>query len=59
MRSYSVYNGSFACHICKLEVRSLRSYPDQQKITWLCKNNHLSQVNLNTKKSKKDYERKI
>jgi len=57
MRNYSVYPGSFACHTCKVEVKSVRSYYDQKKITWLCRNNHLSEVSLNTRKNKRDYER--
>jgi hypothetical protein len=59
MSRYSVYEGSFSCHTCKIEVRSLRSYGEQKKLTWVCRNGHLTSVNLNTKKSKKDYERKI
>jgi hypothetical protein len=59
MASYSTYEGKFVCHSCRAEVRSLRMYYDQKKITWLCHNRHLSEVNLNTRKYKKDYERKV
>jgi hypothetical protein len=57
MPSYSVYDGKFVCHFCKAEVRSLRMYPEQKRLTWLCHNRHLSEVSLNTRKKKKDYER--
>ena len=40
-----------------MTVNSLRSYPEQKKLTWMCRNKHLSEVSLQTKKSKKDYER--
>jgi hypothetical protein len=59
MSRYSVYNGKFHCQVCGLEVRTLRSYYDDKKLTWLCKNNHFSHVSLNTRKTKKDYEREI
>jgi hypothetical protein len=56
MAKYTVYNGKFPCHTCKIEVTSLRSYPDTKELTWMCKNGHISKVSLATKK-KKDYER--
>lgn len=59
MHSYSVYDGKFVCHSCKAEVRSLRMYAEQKRMTWLCHNRHLSEVSLNTKKNRKDYERKV
>jgi hypothetical protein len=58
MNRFSTYPGSFSCHICKVEVKTLRSYYEQKLITWLCKNSHLSRVSLETKKRKSDYERK-
>jgi hypothetical protein len=57
MAKYNVYSGLFLCHICKKEVHSIRSYPTLKKLTWMCPERHVSEVNLNTKKSKKDYER--
>ena len=57
MNKYTVYNGIFKCQQCGMTVNSLRSYPEQKKLTWMCKNKHLSEVSLQTKKSKKDYER--
>jgi hypothetical protein len=54
---YTVYNGIFKCQECNMIVNSLRSYPEQKKLTWMCKQKHLSEVSLQTKKSKKDYER--
>jgi hypothetical protein len=53
---YTVYPGKYPCHTCKLESRSARLYPFDKKITWMCPDKHVSSVNLNTKKSKKDYE---
>jgi hypothetical protein len=57
MARYNIYPGSFVCHVCKAEVKTLRSYPDLKKLTWMCPDKHLSEVDLNTKKKKGDYER--
>ncbi len=57
MAKYNIYQGTFVCHVCKAEVKTLRSYPDTKELTWMCQDKHLSTVNLNTKKTKKDYER--
>lgn len=57
MAKYDVYQGQFPCHTCKEVVATLRFYPELKDLTWLCSKGHLSKVNLNTKKSKKDYER--
>ena len=57
MAKYNVYQGQFVCHECKAEVKSLRSYPDEKKLTWMCHNKHVSEVNLGRKKKKVDYER--
>lgn len=59
MAKYNLYQGKFPCHVCKAEVTSLRFYADTKEATWMCKDKHLSKVNLNTKKTKKDYEREI
>lgn len=56
MGRYNVYTGQFICQVCGAEVSSIRSYPGEKKLTWMCRDKHLSQVDLNTKKSKKDYE---
>lgn len=56
MAKYNLYKGEFLCHTCKEKVFTLRSYPDKKELSWMCKNNHLSTVNLNTKKTRKDYE---
>jgi hypothetical protein len=53
---YTVYSGKFVCHTCKAEVGTLRSYPTLKKLTWMCPERHVSEVSLNTKKSKEDYE---
>jgi len=57
MAKYTVYPGTFICHECKAEVRSLRSYYVNKELTWMCPEKHVSRVDLNTKKSKRDYER--
>jgi len=54
---YTVYQGKFICHTCKEEVSSMRHYVAPKNITWLCSQHHLTKVSLQTKKSKKDYER--
>ena len=36
----------------------MRFYAETKELTWMCPEKHMSTVNLNTKKSKKDYERK-
>lgn len=59
MARYSVIPGVFICQVCKQEVYTLRSYPETKELTWMCSEKHLSTVNLNTKKTKKDYEREI
>lgn len=56
MAKYTIYPGSFPCHTCKVEVKTVRSYPETKEITWMCAEKHVSVVNLSTKKSKKDYE---
>lgn len=58
MSKYSVVEGKFPCHTCKEMVYSLRHYIENKELTWLCKQGHMSKVSLNTKKNKKDYERK-
>jgi hypothetical protein len=56
MAKYNVYQGEFRCHVCKAEVKSLRSYIDDKQLTWMCPDKHVSTVNLNTKKKAKDFE---
>lgn len=56
MARYNVYPGEYVCHTCQDKVPTVRSYPDEKRLTWMCKNKHLTEVNLSTKKSKKDYE---
>lgn len=57
MAKYSVYHGKFKCQKCGKDVNSLRSYPETKELTWMCQDKHMSLVSLNTKKTKKDYER--
>lgn len=53
---YTVYPGKFICQSCKVEVSSLRLYPKTQEVTWMCKEGHTSNVSLNKRKTKKDFE---
>jgi hypothetical protein len=55
MPSYTVYHGKFLCHECKVEVTSLRLYAETKEMTWMCKDKHLSKVNLGRRK-KKDFD---
>jgi hypothetical protein len=57
MAKYNIYPGKFRCQECGVEVTSLRSYPEIKELTWMCSQKHISKVDLNTKKTKKDYER--
>lgn len=57
MAKYNIYQGQFKCQQCGADVNSLRSYPETKQLTWMCNEKHISTVDLNTKKTKKDYER--
>ena len=57
MSKYTVYSGKFKCQECNADVTSLRSYPEEKLLTWMCKDKHLSTVSLATKK-KGDYKAK-
>ena len=56
MPNYTVYSGKFLCHTCKTEVITLRLYPIEKEMTWMCKDKHLSKVSLG-KRKKKDFDR--
>jgi hypothetical protein len=56
MPNYSIYPGTFICHTCKEEVKTLRLYAATMEATWMCKNKHISKVSFANKK-KSDYER--
>lgn len=56
---YTVYQGSFVCHDCREVVPNMRFYPTSKQITWLCANNHITKVSLQTRKRKQDYDRKV
>jgi hypothetical protein len=56
MAKYTIYPGKFPCHTCKVEVKTVRVYPETKEITWMCPEKHVSTVNLNTKKKAKDFE---
>jgi hypothetical protein len=56
MAKYNIYPGKFLCHVCKVEVKTLRLYAETKELTWMCPEKHVSTVDLNTKKSRKDYD---
>ncbi len=56
MSKYIVISGKFPCHTCKKEVTSLRCYGEDQLLSWMCEDKHLTNVSLKSKR-KKDYER--
>ena len=55
MAKYTIIPGSFPCHVCKVIVKTLRSYGEIKELTWMCPERHLSKVDLSPKK-KKHYE---
>jgi hypothetical protein len=58
MARYNIYPGTFPCHTCNLESKTIRSYPGQKKLSWMCPDKHLNEINLDVRKDKKDFERK-
>jgi hypothetical protein len=59
MAKYTIFPGKFQCHTCKSEVGTLRLYESSKVITWMCSDRHVSSVSLQTRKNKRDYERKV
>lgn len=59
MSRYNVYPGDFACHICKKNVKTARLYAKEKYLTWMCEDKHVTEVSLETKRKKEDYERKV
>lgn len=55
MAKYNLYHGDFRCHVCKVEVKTLRLYAETKELSWMCPERHVSTVDLNTKKNKKDF----
>tara|TARA_B110000483_G_C18054967_1_gene488052 strand:+ start:762 stop:935 length:174 start_codon:yes stop_codon:yes gene_type:complete len=53
MAKYSIYHGEFKCHVCKTEVSTIRHYPEEKQLTWMCSEKHLSEVNLQINRKKK------
>ncbi len=52
MAKYNIYHGEFVCHVCKAEVKTLRSYPNDKKLTWMCPEKHVSEVDLDPRRKK-------
>lgn len=57
MAKYNIYAGKFKCQECNIEVSSLRSYPDNKELTWMCSERHLSVVSLDASKSRRKNDR--
>jgi hypothetical protein len=57
MAKYNVYQGTFVCHVCRAETKTLRFYSETKELTWMCPEKHVSTVSLETKKSRRDFER--
>ena len=56
MAKYNIHQGKFPCHTCQEVVKSLRHYPSDKVLTWMCSQRHVTEVSLKTKKGKEDYE---
>jgi hypothetical protein len=54
MAKYTVYPGKWVCHTCKVDVPTLRLYPETLEATWMCKDKHLTRVSF-AKRKKKDF----
>jgi hypothetical protein len=59
MGKYDVLKGDFICHTCKDIVYSVRWYYQDLIMTWMCKDKHVSTVDLNLKKKKVYHDREI
>lgn len=57
MAKYNIYPGVFPCHTCQEVVKTIRHYPSDKVLTWMCSHKHITEVSLNTKKTKDHYER--
>jgi hypothetical protein len=56
MAKYNLYHGDFRCHVCKAEVKTLRLYAETKELSWMCPEKHVSTVDLNTKRNRRDFE---
>jgi len=55
---YEIISGKFFCGTCENTSDTARLYTETKRLTWLCKEKHLTEINLKPeKKTKKDYER--
>ena len=52
MANFTVYNGKFVCHECKIIVNTARLYAETKSLTWMCKDKHLSSVKFGKQKWK-------
>jgi hypothetical protein len=59
MAKYDIVKGLFTCHTCKQEVPSLRMYASEKRLSWMCKDGHVSEVNLDTRRKKDIDEREV
>lgn len=56
MAKYIVHVGTFPCHTCGVEVKTIRQYLNDKKLTWMCPDRHVSEVSLETKRKRADHE---
>lgn len=56
MAKYTVYQGELKCSECGADVRSFRHYPVGKLLSWACPEKHVTEVSLNTRRSKDSYE---
>ena len=56
MAKYIVHAGSFPCHKCGFEVKTIRQYTTEKRLTWMCPERHVSEVSLQTQKKRENYE---
>ena len=52
MGKYDILKGDFVCHTCKQTVYSMRWYYQDKIMSWMCKDKHVTEVNLNLKRKK-------
>ena len=45
-KPFTVHRGTFICQECKTEVYSMRYWGETGKASWMCKDKHLSEIQL-------------
>ena len=52
-KQFTVYKGKFLCKVCEVDVLSLRLWHHNGDVTWMCKDKHVSTVELIQRKREK------